>query len=57
VEDEYLMRAEWENDYVGVLAALSEAKVTLLTCVGTKDGWHFEVRGESQTALSEFRSI
>jgi len=34
-----------------------EAEVTLLTCVGTKDGWNFEVRGELQTALSEFRSI
>ena len=56
VKDEYLMRAQWENDYVGVLAALSEAEVTLLNCVGTKDEWNFEVRGESQEALSEFRS-
>jgi hypothetical protein len=36
VKDEYLMRAQWENDYVGVLAALSEAEVTLLTVLGRK---------------------
>lgn len=57
VDDEYLMRAEWESEYYGVLNALAEANVVVLTGVGTKDGWNFEVRGESREAISEFRSL
>jgi len=55
VEDEYLMRAEWIPDYFGVLSALAKANVVVLTGVGTKEGWRFEVRGESQEAIAEFR--
>lgn len=54
VEDEYLLRAEWESEYFGVLNALAEANVTVLTGVGTIDGWHFEVRGEDREAISQF---
>lgn len=57
VEEEYLMRAEWENDYLGVLSALGNANVVILTGLGTKDGWHFEVRGETREAMSDFRTI
>ncbi|RDZ34362.1 MULTISPECIES: helix-turn-helix domain-containing protein [Haloferax] len=55
VEDEYLMRAEWEQEYFGVLSALARAKVVVLSGIGTKDEWRFEVRGENQEALAEFR--
>ncbi len=57
VEDEYLMRAEWEREYVGVLSALAEADIVVLEGVGTKEGWKFEVRGESQESVSEFRTF
>ncbi|WP_049890120.1 helix-turn-helix domain-containing protein [Natronorubrum sulfidifaciens] len=56
VEDEYLMRAEWEGTYFGILSALAQANVAVLSGVGTKDGWEFEVRGESREAISEFRT-
>jgi len=55
VEDEYLMRAEWKQAYFGVLSALAKANVVVLTGIGTKDEWRFEVRGESQEAIAEFR--
>jgi len=55
VEQEYLMRAEWEPAYFGVLSALAKANVVVLTGIGTKDGWRFEVRGETQETISEFR--
>ena len=55
VEDEYLMRAEWEEEYFGVLSALAKANVTLLSGIGTKDEWRFEVRGETQEAIAEVR--
>ena len=55
IEDEYLMRAEWEQSYVGVLSALAKANVVVLSGIGTKDEWRFEVRGEDQEAIAAFR--
>lgn len=55
VEDEYLMRAKWDRDYVGVLSALSTTNLVVLWAVGTIDGWRFEVRGESREEISDFR--
>lgn len=54
VEAEYLMRAEWDGGYFGILNALAESDVVLLTGVGTEDGWNFEVRGETRESISEF---
>lgn len=56
VENEYLMRTEWDQEYAGVLNALAEDNITVLSAVGTKDGWDFEVRGESCEEISEFRA-
>jgi predicted DNA binding protein len=55
VEDEYLLRAMWEQEYFGVLSALAKANVVVLTGVGTKNEWRFEVRAESQESIAEFR--
>ncbi len=55
IEDDYLMRAEWEQEYFGILSALAKANVVVLSGVGTKDEWRFEVRGESQETIAEFR--
>jgi len=49
------MRAEWESGYFGILSALAEANVVVLSGIGTKEGWRFEVRGEDQEAIAEFR--
>lgn len=56
VEEEYLMRARWEREYVGVLSALAETSLVVLSGIGTKDGWKFEVRAESREEISEFRT-
>ena len=55
INDEYLMRVEWEDAYFGVLSALAEANVVVLSGIGRKDEWRFEVRGESREAIAEFR--
>jgi len=55
VDDECLMRAEWNEDYYGLLSALANANIVVLSGVGTKDGWQFEVRGEDREAIGEFR--
>lgn len=56
VENEYLVRAKWDREYVGVLSALADTRLVVLSGVGTNDGWVFEVRGESQDEISEFRT-
>jgi predicted DNA binding protein len=50
------MRAEWAREYVGVLTALSETNLVLLSGTGTSDGWQFEVRGESREEIAAFRT-
>jgi len=57
VDDEYLLRAEWAGEYFGILTALAQAKVAVLSGVGTNDGWDFEVRGETRETISEFRTL
>jgi predicted DNA binding protein len=56
VGHDHLMRANWESEYFGVLTALAEENVGLLSGTGTRDGWEFEVRGETSEAVSAFRS-
>jgi len=57
VENEYLMRVDWDRSQVGIMAALMEAKITILSGVGTVDGWEFEVRSETREEIGEFRSL
>jgi predicted DNA binding protein len=56
VEDEYLMRVSWEQEYIGVLSALAAMDLVVLTGTGTSEGWHFEVRGDSREEISDFRA-
>lgn len=56
VQNEYLMRADWEREYIGILSMLTESELVVLTGIGTSDGWRFEVRGESRDAISDFRT-
>ncbi|USZ71900.1 helix-turn-helix domain-containing protein [Natronosalvus halobius] len=56
VDSEFLMRAEWEESYFGILSALAKTNVAVLSGIGTRDGWRFEVRGESRDTISEFRT-
>ncbi len=55
VEDEHLMRAEWKQEYFGILSALAKATVVVLSGIGTKDEWRFEVRAENRDAIAAFR--
>ena len=56
VDEEYLLRAEWNDEYYGLLSALAHANIVVLSGVGTKGGWKFEVRGETRERIGEFRS-
>lgn len=56
IDDEYLLRAEWADGYQGILTALAAADVTLLSSSGRRNGWTFEVRGETADAVKEFQT-
>lgn len=54
VLDEYLLRVEWEPDYVGILTTLTETGVTVMRAVGDSEKWTFDVRGDTQEAVAAF---
>ena len=56
VDDEYLLRAEWDREYEGILSALAETNLSVLSAVGSVDGWEFEVRGETRADVGDFRT-
>jgi predicted DNA binding protein len=57
VEDEYLLRVEWDPDYVGILSTLAEAQVPLISAVGTNKEWTFEIRGDNRSDLADFQRL
>lgn len=57
VEDEYLLRVEWEPSYVGILTTLTETGVQLIEAVGTAEYWTFEIRGDKRAHVSDFQAL
>ncbi|WP_227132016.1 helix-turn-helix domain-containing protein [Halorubellus salinus] len=55
VNDAYLLRVQWNRDSASALVgSLMDWAVTLLSAVGTCDGWAFEVRSDTHEELSGF---
>lgn len=57
VEDEYLLRVEWDPTYMGVLSMLNETGVPLISALGTKEQWTFEIRGDEQSDIADFHRL
>ena len=55
VDDEYLLRVEWDPEYEGILSMLGETGVPLITAIGTTDQWTFEIRGDHRSDLATFQ--
>jgi predicted DNA binding protein len=55
VEHEHLFRIEWTDEYEGILSAVVETGVTLLSATGTADEWVLEVRG-TRDEVAAFQS-
>lgn len=53
--DERLFRATWNDETGGLVAALTETDVFLLTGIGTGGRWTFEIRADSSQAVSAFQ--
>jgi predicted DNA binding protein len=56
VGDDYLFRVTWDSDHEGLLSGLARSDVSVLSAVGTSDGWTFEVRGDDREAVAEFHT-
>ncbi|WP_336365457.1 helix-turn-helix domain-containing protein [Halalkalicoccus salilacus] len=54
VEDTYLLRVEWEPEYVGILTTLTETGVVLIEAVGTDEQWTFDIRGDRRDDIAAF---
>jgi len=57
VADEYLLRVEWDPEYVGILSTLAETRVPLISAIGTNTEWTFEIRGDDRSDLAEFQQL
>lgn len=57
VEDMYLLRVEWEPEYVGILTTMTDTGVMLIEAVGTDEQWTFDIRGDSRNDIAAFMQL
>ena len=50
-----LFRAKWEPAYMGIMAAVAEAGVAVVSASGSSEGWLFEIRAETADQLAAFQ--
>ena len=55
IDGEYLLRVEWRPDYQGVMKAITETDVVLLSGRGTSEEWEFELRADERKAIAAFQ--
>lgn len=55
VDGEYLLRVEWVPNHQGVLRAITETGVTLVSGIGSEGTWTFEVRSDTPDGISAFQ--
>lgn len=56
LDDRGLFRAEWKPEYMGIMAAIADADVTVVSANGSSDGWTFELRSNAPERLSAFQA-
>lgn len=50
-----LFRAEWQPEYMGIMSAVAETGVTVVSASDSRAGWTFELRAETTEQFSEFK--
>jgi hypothetical protein len=55
VDGDALVRVEWSTDVKGIISAVVNSEVTLLSAEGSNGSWTFEVRGEGSAELHDFQ--
>ena len=56
LEEQMLVRIDWNLDHESVLTAIVNTDVTLLSGLGDEKNWTFEVRSSDQKQVSEFQT-
>ncbi|ELY65432.1 helix-turn-helix domain-containing protein [Natronococcus jeotgali] len=56
VGEDALVRTEWNPDRENLLTVLLESAVVLVSAVGTRRRWSFEIRGDDREAIADFQS-
>ena len=54
LEDRALFRAEWSPESLGLFHSILESDVTIISGVGTSDGWTFDLRARGRAAIAGF---
>ncbi len=54
--EQMLVRIDWNLDHESVLTAIVNTDVTLLSGLGDKENWTFEIRSSDQQNISEFQT-
>jgi predicted DNA binding protein len=55
VNGDALVRVEWSTDMKGIISAVENSEVTLLSAEGSNEGWTFEIRGEGSAEIHDFQ--
>ena len=55
LEDQGLFCAEWKPEYMGIMAAIDTADLTVISATGSGDGWLFELRATQHQQFSTFQ--
>ncbi len=50
-----LFRAEWQPTHMGIMRAIPETDLTVISATGSTEGWLFELRAKTGEQFSEFR--
>lgn len=56
VDGKGLFKAVWKPEYLGIMQAIAESGVTVVSASGSRDGWLFELRDEAGEGISKFQS-
>lgn len=56
LEEQMLVRIDWNLEYESILTGIVNTDVTLLSGLGNKENWTFEVRSNNQKGISKFQS-
>ncbi|GAB7018493.1 helix-turn-helix domain-containing protein [Halostagnicola bangensis] len=56
LDEQMLVRIDWNLDHESVLTAIVNTDVTLLSGLGDEENWTFEVRSSDQKKVSEFQT-
>ncbi|SEH16525.1 Predicted DNA binding protein, contains HTH domain [Natronorubrum sediminis] len=56
VDGKVFVRIDWNFEYEGILTAILETNVSLVSAIGKEERWTFELRGTKQHDISEFQT-